>query len=179
MAQCETCGYEMQPFDTSCPKCALRAAEPRSKEQEEGAAEQPASPAPGAGAPTRYQLAAGGAVAGAIYGAAAITSFLLIDRFVFGGRESVGMGLIGVVLLGVITGGLLGAVVGAVTMVTGSTGAGIVTSALILALLKGVGMSLMGYGGGITAVSFVVGGIYGAVLGLAVAGGVAKSVSLG
>ena len=26
--RCETCGYEMQPFETECPRCAQRAAQP-------------------------------------------------------------------------------------------------------------------------------------------------------
>jgi hypothetical protein len=117
-----------------------------------------------------------GAAAGAIYGAVAITAYLLVDRLFFGGRDSAGMGLTGVVLLGVVAGGFLGAVVGAVTTATGSTGAGIATSAVILGLLKSVGMSLMGHGGGMTALSFVVGAVYGGIVGLAVAGATAKSV---
>jgi hypothetical protein len=135
MPRCERCGYELQLDGGGCPKCPEAAATGLGEEASSVSAED-SGPAEGGGRrPARARVGVAGAVVGAVYGAVVLLTYLLLDRCLFGGTETEGMGLLGVALLGSIGGGLLGAAIGAVTMVTRSTSAGILTGAIVLGVM--------------------------------------------
>jgi len=186
MPSCPQCGYEMQPFETECPKCA------RAGVQDVGTVKKPAppsqlapreeahpseSPSPaGEVKATHGALMAAGALAGAIYGAVVLVAFVLVDRVIFGCSETRGMGLIPAVGIAAVLGAVFGAVVGIPTTLARSAGAGIAMGAIVWGVLKGLGMSFAGFSGGFAVMGLVVGAIYGALIGWAVATSVMKSV---
>jgi hypothetical protein len=192
MTTCAKCGYELQPFESECPKCKRlgeqtpvqprapegveQTARPPADQHGEPAAAGPTEPGPQRAQPAQGSLTASGVVAGAIYGAVLLTTYALMDRWFFGGSESAGLGLIGTVLLGAIAGAVLGAIIGGATMAARSTAAGIAAGALAIGAAKGLGMSLSGFGAGFAVMGLVVGLVYGALIGWVVSTSVIKSI---
>jgi hypothetical protein len=195
MATCAECGYELQPFEETCPKCQRLAEQglkgqtnPEAVQPTDRPARQPPAPSDGsphaaeaqpsgqAGQPTRSALAASGAVAGALYCSVLLTTYILVDRWFFDGSESAGLGLVGAILSAGVAGAVLGALIGAATMMARATGAGIAAGEIVLGVGKGAGVSLSGYGSGFVAFGLAVGMVYGALIGWVVSTSVMKSI---
>jgi len=179
MARCDKCGYELQPYDTECPKCARLAQAPSEATPVDGPPSQdPATPRPGVRPqpPSSTALLTSGAVAGAIYGAIVLLVFITLDRMAFGGSESRGLSFLAAAALAAVSGAVFGAIVGLVTAAAGSVGAGVGAGALLLGIFKAAGISLAGFGGGFALLALLAGLVYGALLGWVVASSVIKSV---
>jgi len=108
-------------------------------------------------------------VSGAISGLIVLAVIVLVDHFIFSGRESARYGLVATL----ISAGIVGAGVGAVVVLSGSAPAGIAAGAVIFALIRLIGMGMMG---GWTVLAVFMGLIYGALFGWAVASSVTKAL---
>jgi len=114
-----------------------------------------------------------GLVSGAFSGLIVLAVIVLVDHFIFSGRESARYGLVPTLIGAGIIGAGVGAVVGAVVVLSGSAPAGIAAGAVIFALLRLIGMGMMG---GWTVLAVFMGLIYGALFGWAVASSVTKAL---
>lgn len=164
--QCPKCGYELQPFDESCPRCAQLAAQPGG----------PVPLRPPLLPPETKKRAVGKqqVIGAALWGRGAVTgaldawggfTFLLIDRYVLGGSESARLGLLVSVILAWLFGAVFGAIQGVATALFRSPVAGIVVGAALFGLTKAVVIGPVGLGKGWSVVGFVVALVYGAIFG--------------
>lgn len=122
--QCPKCGYELQPLEETCPRCA-RIGEPPTPPLQgpapplQGPAPVPPQARPAGPSPVpvpeevlEKRLYISGAKLGALTGAIAFVLWVLIDLLLFHGRESARLGPILTLLAGGAFGACYGAVVG-------------------------------------------------------------------
>lgn len=118
--------------------------------------------------------ATNGIASGAVSGLLMFIVIVLIDHFIFSGRETKQYGLMPALIGAAIAGVIFGAIVGVVVVMTRSLPAGVITGAVLIAILKLVDIG--GAGGGFAAMAIVFGLLYGAIFGWAVASSVVKSL---
>jgi hypothetical protein len=112
-------------------------------------------------------------VAAAVSGLMLLAIFVLLDHFVFSGRETAAHGLLPTLIGACVVGAVLGAIVGAIVAFTHSMPLAIGVGALVFAGLK---VMAIGVPGTIGILGILFSLLYGAAFGWVAAGSAAKAI---